>query len=187
METLMSILIGVGLSAACGFRVFVPLLIMSAASSAGMLELNPSFEWIGSDAALAAFGVATLLEVAAYYVPVADHLLDIIATPTAVVAGIVATASVVTGMSPLLGWSTAIIAGGGVAAAVQGGTVLTRGASGLATAGLANPLVSTGELAASIAIPVLTILVPGLVVLILACLIFWWLRRRSRRPSSARA
>ena len=31
VETVLSVLIGLGLAAACGFRVFVPLLIMSLA------------------------------------------------------------------------------------------------------------------------------------------------------------
>ena len=140
MEILVSLFIGIGLSAACGFRVFVPLLMMSMASLSGLLELNSSFEWIGTYYALGAFLVATLLEIATYFIPGADHLMDLIASPTAVVAGIVATASVVAGMSPLLTWATAIIAGGGTAAVVQGGTVLVRGASGCEHCGDGEPL-----------------------------------------------
>ena len=146
METLVSVFIGVGLSAACGFRVFVPLLIMSAASLGGLLELNSSFEWIGTYYAFGAFLVATLLEVSTYFIPWLDHLLDLVATPAAIVAGIVVTASVVVGMSPLLTWATAIVAGGGTAAAFQGSTVLARGASSVTTGGVGNPVVSTGEL-----------------------------------------
>lgn len=43
METMLSIFVGVGLSAACGFRIFVPLLIMSIASLSGQLTLSPEF------------------------------------------------------------------------------------------------------------------------------------------------
>ncbi|PYQ56518.1 MAG: DUF4126 domain-containing protein, partial [Acidobacteria bacterium] len=78
METVLSILIGLGLAAACGFRVFVPLLIMSLASRAGVghLALGPGFAWIGSTPALLSFAVATVLEIAGYYIPWVDNLLD---------------------------------------------------------------------------------------------------------------
>src|SRR5436309_7251833 len=102
METVLSLLIGIGLSAACGFRVFVPLLVVSVASHTGHLHLSSGFEWMGSDAALIAFAVATVLEVAAYYIPWLDNLLDTIASPAAVIAGTMVTASLVTDMSPFL-------------------------------------------------------------------------------------
>lgn len=181
MDTLLSVFVGIGLSAACGFRVFVPLLVMSVASLGGFLELNPRFEWIGTYYAFGAFLVATLLEVLAYFIPGADHLLDLIATPASIVAGIVATASVVADMSPFLTWSTAIIAGGGVAAAVQGGSVVVRTASGLATGGMGNPLVSTGELAGSAGIAIIAILAPVLGLVIVAVLPLFIVRRRQRR------
>ena len=73
METALSVLVGLGLSAACGFRVFVPLLVVSIAARSGHLSLATGFDWMGSDAALIAFGVATVLEIAGYYVPWVDH------------------------------------------------------------------------------------------------------------------
>src|SRR6266404_3033095 len=105
METLLSICVGVGLSAACGFRVFVPLLVMSIAAASGHLTLAHGFEWIGSNPALVAFSVATVVEIAAYYIPWVDNLLDAIATPAAVIAGTLVTASMVTGTSPFLKWT----------------------------------------------------------------------------------
>src|SRR6478672_10642799 len=133
MEFLLSICIGIGLSAACGFRVFVPMLVMSIAANSGHLHLSPAFAWIGSPAALVAFGLATALEIGAYYVPWLDHFLDTLATPAAIVAGTIITASMVTGVSPFLKWTLAVIAGGGMAAAVQGTTVLARGLSLVST------------------------------------------------------
>src|SRR5215471_8006470 len=118
--TILSICLGIGLSAACGFRVFVPLLVMNLASMSGHLTLAAGFAWIGSYPALIAFSVATVLEIAGYYIPWVDHLLDTIATPSAIIAGTIVTASVVTGMSPFLKWTLAVIAGGGAAALVQG-------------------------------------------------------------------
>src|SRR5436853_4429776 len=136
METLLSICVGIGLSAACGFRVFVPLLVMSIASLSGHLTLSSGFTWIGSYPALISFGVATCLEIAGYYVPWVDNLLDTVATPAAVIAGIIVTASVVTGLSPFLKWTLALIGGGGVAGIVQGTSIISRGASSVGTWGL---------------------------------------------------
>jgi hypothetical protein len=159
-ETLLSIVVGVGLAAACGFRVFVPLLVLSLASRSGHVPLNGDFAWVASTPALVALATATVLEVAAYYVVWLDHALDAVATPAAVLAGVVATAAVVGDMPPVLRWALALLAGGGAAGAVQGATVLTRLKSGATTAGLANPVVATGELVGSVATSVLAIVVP---------------------------
>src|SRR5437879_11742133 len=112
METVLSLLIGIGLSAACGFRVFVPLLVVSVASHTGHLHLSSGFEWMGSDAALIAFAVATVLEVAAYYIPWVDNLLDTVASPAAVIAGTLVTASLIAAMSSFMQCTSAVIAGG---------------------------------------------------------------------------
>src|SRR5260370_32245357 len=87
METLLAASLGIGLSAACGFRVFVPLLVMSIASFSGHLTLAPGFQWIGSYPALITFSVATVVEIGGYYIPWVDHLLDTLATPAASVPG----------------------------------------------------------------------------------------------------
>lgn len=188
METLMSVMLGIGLSAACGFRVFVPLLAMSIASLSGHLTLAHGFEWVGSYPALVTFSVATCLEIAGYYIPWLDHLLDTMATPAAIVAGVMVSASLVTGMSPLLKWTLAVIAGGGAAGLVQGATVVTRGASTATTGGLGNPVVATLELAGSVIMSVLAITVPvaAVAVLVVFLLIlgrFLW--RRMRRSARA--
>ena len=160
MEALLSLMIGVGLSAACGFRIFIPPLVMGLAERTGHLTLSEGFEWMSSDAALVVFASATLLEVGAYYLPFIDNLLDVAAAPSAVIAGTLLTASQVGEMDPFLGWSAAIIAGGGSAGVVQGFTTLTRQFSALTTAGLGNPLISTAEAGASIFMTLLAILAP---------------------------
>jgi hypothetical protein len=185
METLLSVCVGIGLSAACGFRVFVPLLAMSIAALSGHLTLAQGFEWIGSYPALVAFSVATCLEIAGYYVPWVDHLLDTIATPAAIIAGTLVTASLVSGMSPFLKWTLALIAGGGAAGIVQGTTVIGRGASTATTGGLANPLFATIELGGAVVTSLVAILVPVLgVVLVGICLVILGCRlsRRQRGP-----
>jgi hypothetical protein len=102
------------------------------------------------------------MEIAAYYVPWLDHALDVVATPAAILAGVITTAAVVADLSPVLRWTLAIVGGGGVAGAVQGGTVLLRLKSGVMTAGVGNPLVSTGETASSTVTSVLAVVVPVL-------------------------
>src|SRR5262245_38181540 len=168
MELALSICLGLGLSAACGFRVFVPLLGISTAALAGHLRLAYGFEWLGTWPAFACFLTATVLEITAYYVPWLDNLLDSIATPAAIIAGTIATASVITDMSPLLQWTLAIIAGGGAAGVVQSATVLVRGGSTLSTGGATNWLVATAEWIASLCGTVLSLLLPILAVLLAA-------------------
>ena len=170
METLVSIGIGLGLSAACGFRVFVPLLVASAAAHTGYLALAPEFEWLGTTQALYAFATATLLEVLAYYIPWLDNALDAIATPAAVMAGMLASAAVLTDLPPLLKWSLAIIAGGAAAGMVQGATGLVRLKSTALSGGLANPLVSTLELVGALAMTFVALTVP--VVALLLAVVF---------------
>jgi hypothetical protein len=160
METLLGIAIGIGLSAACGFRVFVPLLVMNLMSLIGQLHLSSGFAWIGNYYATVAFGTATIVEILGYYIPWLDHLLDIVATPAAVIAGTIATASMVTDIAPFLKWTLALIAGGGIAGLVQGTTVTLRAKSLISTAGIGNPVVSTLELVGSIITALLAILAP---------------------------
>jgi len=184
MEELLGLFIGIGLSATCGFRVFVPLFGMSIAHHAGALSFSNGFDWIGSWPATIAFGIAMVIEIAAYYIPWVDNLLDTIATPAAIVAGTIVTASMVGDVSPFLRWSLAIIAGGGIAAIVQGSSVLVRGASTVSTAGLANPVISTGELGASILGTLISIILPTVAVIIVALLLTFLLRRFIRTGSS---
>jgi hypothetical protein len=196
-ETVLSILVGIGLAAACGFRVFVPLLVLSIASLSGHVTLGSHFQWIGTYPALIAFSVATVLEILGYYIPWVDHLLDTIATPAAVVAGIIVSASVMGNLDPYLRWALAIIAGGGVAGTVQTGTVLVRAASTATTGGFGNSVVATGEgvLAGMTSIfAVKFLIIPLLIILLLiGCGVFLAIkllkkvRRTTPIPKPARA
>jgi len=194
METLLSVLIGLGLSAACGFRVFIPLLAISIASISGHLTLSSGFEWMGTYPALISFAVATVLEIAGYYIPWVDHLLDVVAGPAAVVAGVIAMASSVAGLSPFMRWSLAIVAGGGIAATSQALTGMTRITSTSTTAGLLNPAVSTAEAAGATAFSAMAIIVPiiGVIVLVICLALAYWpgramLRRIRSKNSSTRS
>jgi hypothetical protein len=172
-EILLTILMGIGLSAASGFRVFIPLLVVSIASFTGNLTLADSFSWIGTLPALITFSIATVFEIAGYYIPWVDNILDTITSPMAVVAGAVLMASVVTDISPLIKWVLAIIAGGGVAGTIQALTGMTRVTSSLTTGGLGNPGVSTVESGSSIALSALAIFIPLIAGIIVIALLVW--------------
>lgn len=160
MDTAVSIALGIGLAAAVGFRVFVPLLVASIAAYTGHLHLDENFAWLGSVTAMSMLGVAALVEILAYYIPAVDNLLDTMAGPLALIAGTVVSAAVITDLPPLIKWSTAIIAGGGVAAMTQGVTTLLRAKSTTFTAGMGNPVLSTLELFAAAVLALLALLLP---------------------------
>ncbi|HOW68671.1 MAG TPA: DUF4126 domain-containing protein [Candidatus Paceibacterota bacterium] len=186
METFLSVLAGLGLSAACGFRVFVPLFVVSLAALTGHLELAQGFEWIGTLPAVIAFGTATVLEVTAYFVPWVDHILDTMATPSAVVAGTILTAAMIQDMSPFLRWTVALIAGGGISGTVQGLTVAARGFSSAITGGLGNPLLATAEATGAVGASVMSLVFPGLflsIILVLAIFFFCRTRQCPAQPS----
>jgi hypothetical protein len=186
----LSIALGIGLAAATGFRVFLPMLMMSAAAYTGHLQLADSFAWLGTPSALTLLGVAALAEILAYYIPGVDNLLDALATPAAVIAGTLVAAAVVTDLPPLVKWSTAIIAGGGIAGLTQSTTALLRAKSTLFTGGLGNPVVATGELGGALVLSLLALAAPFAaltLVIVLLWLAFRWLRQIARRePPPAR-
>jgi hypothetical protein len=180
VEPLLGNTVGLALSTAAGLRVFVPLLLTGLAARLGHLTLTPSMSWIGSDAALVALATATVLEVGAYYVPWVDNVLDTVATPAAITAGVITTAAVTPELSPLVRWTLAIVAGGGAAGLVQMTTALLRLKSTTFTAGVGNPVVATGELAGSVILSALGLLAPLLAAVVVIALLIFLVRRLLR-------
>lgn len=167
LEIVMTIIIGIGLSATCGFRVFVPFFIMSIASLAGYLDLGGGFQWVGTYPALIAFGVATLLEIAAYFFPYVDNLLVTISSPVGILAGVLVSAAVITDVNPILQWSLAIIAGGGAATATTVISNTIHHGSIALSGGVANPVVSAVETTGSMVMSALAVLAPVIAVLLI--------------------
>jgi hypothetical protein len=200
MEILLALCIGMGLSAACGFRIFVPPLMMSAAAVTGSYELPAELAWMGTEGALIAFAAATAVEVLAYYIPWIDNLLDAIEVPLAAIAGTFLTAGMLSDavlasfpeFSPLMLWTAAAIAGGGTAAVTESATVVTRLASTATTGGLGNPLVSTMENLSALVLAWLAIAAPVIALAVVFFLIWFAtqkivkfiLRRQSASQSS---
>lgn len=160
IETIISICLGIGLAASAGFRVFVPLFVLSLATHYGYVPVGESFTWIGSTTAIICLGIATVVEVLAYYIPFVDNLLDTLAVPLATIAGTVVMASTLIDLDPMLTWGLAIIAGGGTAAAINTATAATRATSTATTGGLGNPIVSTTETATASFVSITSIFLP---------------------------
>ena len=180
LDLALSIALGIGLAAAVGFRVFLPMLVMGIAASTGHLTLRSGFAWLATPAALVMLSVATVLEILAYYIPGVDNLLDTIATPAALVAGTVVSAAVMTDLPPLVKWTTAVIAGGGAAGLTQGLTSLLRAKSTLTTGGLGNHVIATGELGGALFVSLLALAAPVVAVGVVA-LFCWFAVRFARR------
>jgi len=160
MQYALSILLGLGLAASCGFRVFVPLLVTNIASMLGYVKLAGGFEWMGSWLAFAVFTTATIVEIAAYYIPWLDNALDAISTPLAVIAGSILTTSFITDMDPMLRWILAIIIGGGSAGIIKGGAAVMRLGSSALTGGIGNSFLATLENFISVLFSIPSILIP---------------------------
>jgi len=191
-STIPSIFLGLGLAASVGFRVFLPLLMLSVSAYFDFVPLGESWAWVGSMPAMIALGSATLLEILGFYIPWVDNLLDTVAIPTAAFAGTAVMASTAIDMDPFWKWALAIIAGGGTATAVKTSQAGTRAASTGTTGGLANPVVATGEVVASAALSAVSIFFWPLaavltILLLIAIFFFWrgirkWFKQKKSRP-----
>lgn len=184
-ETALSIFLGIGLAASVGFRVFLPLFALSLAAYFGKWDLNESWEWIGSLAAVLTLGVAMLIEIFAYFIPWVDNLLDSIAVPLAAIAGTAVMVSTIANLDPVVTWSLAIIAGGGTATAIKGAGATGRLASTATTGGMANPVMATVETGTAVVVTAASIFAP-LLAAVLVCIILFVIFRiyRSLRPKS---
>lgn len=185
-KILISLLMGLGLSASSGFRVFVPLLVASIATKMGILQLGDGFQWMGSTPAIIAFAAATLFEIGGYYIPFVDNVLDTITTPASVIAGTLLTASaILPDIDPMLKWGLGIVVGGGSAGVIQAGTALTRATSTATTAGTANPIVATVEHIFSIVGSILSLVIPfiiaGIVCVVMLVFLFFVIRYFKKR------
>lgn len=171
-EAALSLGIGIGLAAAAGMRVFLPLLVLGIAARLQWLPVMDGFDWIASTPGMAALSAATVIEIAAFYIPWLDNALDVASGPLAILAGTFATAAMTTDLPPTLHWAVAIVAGGGTAGAVKSVTSLVRLNSSLFTGGLGNAVVSTLELAGSLLTAIIAVVAPLIAVLVVVVGLF---------------
>ncbi|HYC87637.1 MAG TPA: DUF4126 domain-containing protein [Thermoanaerobaculia bacterium] len=187
-EIFLGLLLGLGLSASTGLNTFLPLLLLSAAARwhiAG-IELGSKFEWLTSDAAMITLIIACVVELIADKVPAVDHFLDSAGTFIRPVAGAVASASVLTGIDPMVAALLGIIVGAPTSLGMHTLKAGTRIASSAATFGCANPVISIVEDILSFALSVLAIFIPILVPIALALLVLvlWRVMKRIRQRTA---
>ncbi|MFC5408796.1 DUF4126 domain-containing protein [Larkinella bovis] len=186
MEWLMSLCLGIALSACCGFRIFVPMLVACLALKLGWISVGPGFEWLSSWTAFFVLATATLLEIGAYYIPWLDNAFDTVATPIAFVAGTILTTSFVEIDIPMLKWGLGLIAGGGTAGLIQAGTSLLRIGSTATTGGLGNPVVASAENIASFGLSLLAVLLPVLAAFLIFVILVFFIRLMLSRKNPPR-
>ena len=176
---LIAISLGLGLAAASGFRVFLPPMLLSGAINIGLIEASGQLSLLDGWGAFSVLLIAVVLEIGSYLIPWLDNLLDVVATPAAVLAGVGMMGSVIgaeTDYDPIMQWTIAAIGGGSVAGTVQTGTVATRALSTGTTGGLANPIISVVEAVMAIIVTVLALLAPLLCLALVFAGTFYALR-----------
>lgn len=157
---ILSAFIGIGLAAASGFRIFLPMFAVSLASYMGWIPMTEDFQWLAGLPTLITTGIAMIVEILAYYIPYVDHLLDTLSVPMATIAGSVMFASQFADLGTFPQWALALIAGGGTAAAISTGFAGTRAASTATTGGLGNSVVATTETAGAGIMAILALAAP---------------------------
>jgi hypothetical protein len=184
-----AIALGIALSACCGFRIFIPLLAGAIGAYNHWFTLLPEVQWLGSLPAIICFATAALVEVAAYYFPFLDNLLDAIAAPLAIAAGTVIAFAILPGgnSEPLLRWVAALIAGGATAGTIHVGTGLLRLFTTKATLGAGNPLVASSENAVAVTVSVFSFIIPVIIAVILLLVVAWIVYKGIRRVSSGKS
>ncbi|MFT3933539.1 MAG: DUF4126 domain-containing protein [Chitinophagaceae bacterium] len=184
-----AIALGIALSACCGFRIFIPMLVASIAAYNHWVVFAADMQWLGSITAIVCFGTAALVEIAAYYFPFLDNILDAAAAPLAIAAGtLLAFAILPAGADePLLRWVAALIAGGATAGTIHVGTGLLRLFSTKATMGTGNPVVASGENAVAFTASILSFVIPVIIATILLLVVVWIGYKGVRRISSGKS
>lgn len=188
IEILFSVFLGIGLAAAVGFRVFLPLLVVSISSYYDLIPLNESWAWAGSLTAVITLSIATFAEIVGYYIPWFDNVLDTIAVPLAAIAGTAVMMATVSDLSPVVTWALAIIAGGGTAAAIKGNSSAVRLTSSATTGGFANPVVSTVETGTATVMSLLSVFIAPLAFVLVLVIFFgiykFYKKLQKKRSSS---
>ena len=186
-SSISSILLAFGLSAACGFRIFIPPLTYGLLYKADLVRLGDGWNWISNDWVIAVLALAALIEIIGNLVPWLDNLLDVLATPTAIIAGTTLSAVSLSEIDPGLKWILSVMSGVMITGGFQLATVSLRGFSSIFTGGLINPIISFIEDLISLGISISIILFPlfGIFLVILIALflrsIYIRLKRRKWR------
>jgi hypothetical protein len=110
-----------------------------------------------------------------------------LATPAAFVAGTIVSAAVMIDAPPMVKWTAAVIAGGGIAGLTQGMTGILRAHSTVLTGGLGNPIIATAELGGAALISLVALAAPTIAIALVVVFLIVALRLVRRRFRGARS
>lgn len=192
---MLELLTGAGLATASGLNAGLPLLLLGALDRwTGVVTLPDGWAWLSNGWVLAILAALLVLEVVADKVPGIDHVNDVVQTVVRPTAGGLAfgagsgsqTAAVTDPGAFFTSDAWVPVAIGVVLAlTVHAGKALTRPVVNAATLGVGGPVVSTVEDAGSLALTLAALLLPVLVLVLLAVLV-WAAVRTMRRASRFR-
>lgn len=137
--------LGVVLSASTGLRAFVAPFILACAGGLGWVQLSDQLSWLATPLAIGALAIAIILEILADKVPLVDHAMDTAHLLVKPAAGALASAALVDGNSPMMGWAAALVGGGAVAGMTHVAKAGLRVGSTSTTFGAGNPVISVVE------------------------------------------
>ena len=190
---------GLGLATAAGLNAYIPMLLMGLLSKfTGLISLPPGWALLENGWVMAVVAVLLAVEIVAYKIPALDTINDTVQTfvrPTAggIVfgSGTAAQTAAVTDPAEFArtGQWVPVAIGVVTALVVHLTKTAVRPAANVATAGVAEPVLSTIEDVTSVSLTFIAILIPALVAVVLIALAVaavWLLRRRRRRRLSAR-
>ncbi len=190
-------LTGTGLAASAGLNAYIPLLSMALlARYTDAVNLPSGWAWLQNGWIITILAILLAIEVVADKVPVVDHVNDVVQTvvrPTAggLAFGAGSSAETVTVSDPGAFFSShqwvPIAAGVLIALCVHGVKAAARPVVNVTTAGFGAPVASTAEDIGSVLLSVLAILLPVLVLIGLAVMVWatvWVFRRRKRRKQT---
>ena len=176
-----------GLSGSAGLNAYIPLLVVALAARFPMqdplLKLSAPYDLLANWWVIGLLVILLVIEMLVDKIPAVDTLNDGIQTFVRPVAGAILFAgstSVINDMNPIL----AILAGVLVAGGVHATKAIVRPAVTATTAGTGNWAVSIVEDISAFSISLMAILIPvlaGIIVLVFAIFIIWFIIRRRRR------
>lgn len=188
-------LTGSGLAIAAGLNAFIPILMVGIlARFTDLLVLPAGWQWLSNGWVLILLAGLLVVDVLADKIPAIDHINDILQTairPTSggivFTAGIGSTTTTVTDPGTFVGTRAfgMFVVGLLLALAVHVVKAVIRALVNVTTAGIAAPIISSAEEAASVALAMSAVVFPVLVIVLvgagIALAVWRWKRWRGAR------
>ena len=190
---MLELLTGTGLAFAAGLNAYIPLLTIGLASRfLDFVQLPASWSWLSNEWVLVIIAVLLVIEIVADKIPVVDNINDWLQTIVRPAAGGIVFGSGSNTSTALVDDPAAffesnqwvpIVAGILIALVVHGAKSASRPIVHAMTLGVGGPAVSAAEDVSSVGLSIAALLLPVLVVLLIAAVIFGFvaLFRRKKR------